>query len=540
MRKTPTRPQTQEATPLKQQQRRITIHDVIAPAAGSVALDLRYRKPTPTTSDRIKTIAHRAHRPLRAITKILFYPLMGVVLIAFSSNHRVYATATPNDDYRTVTQVYVTSSDLVTSCHTDTNVTGSWSSYINDASKWLYTTDQAAYASSFATALASGSWAVNQHGDTDSRRLVDIYWYDNASGGQASVDWTSGAVVYNPPSGGTLHFVRLGVDGACAVKVVNSQTYNTGRILSIDPDVSSEDTKNLLVGGLVTINYPSGYVGIPIVTTAHLANVVYPVINYTVDNYELDASYGYNLNYHAPQSVQLNWNLYQKQTGGALTSVGDTITTAENEHAKIKISTIGDYVLVLEYHIIPPATYDINNVDTIGTTSVGFNYDGTAITQSTQDMTCTNGNCVPLAIYADCSTYGVNVVGGFGCVVGNALKAIQAFLKYLFIPNALKLKDSFDAMSTKADEKLGFLLYPVTFVVQFFTAFGDTSNNWCTESSCTKSFGNLFGKDYTVNFTQLKTTIPSMYDFMITAIRALTIFGVLYMLRRKYLEVMTS
>lgn len=113
------------------------------------------------------------------------------------------------------------------------------------------------------------------------------------------------------------------------------------------------------------------------------------------------------------------------------------------------------------------------------------------------------------------------------------VKALASF----FMPDGTKVKSYIDDFNTFMSDKLGFLVYPVTFMADFFGAFTDTSNNWCTSAGCTKSFGNIFGSNFSLNFTEMNIHMPSMFTWFLAALRGMTVLMLIFMVRHKFMEV---
>lgn len=124
------------------------------------------------------------------------------------------------------------------------------------------------------------------------------------------------------------------------------------------------------------------------------------------------------------------------------------------------------------------------------------------------------------------------ITNGFDAVVSGVAKAMA----YLFAPDANKTKASFDDFNSFMLAKLGFLAYPFQFIGNLFTAF-TSGTSWCSESSCTKSFGNLFGQPFNLNIIQLRSTMPTLWTWLTAMIRGLTILALILAVRKKYMGV---
>jgi hypothetical protein len=139
----------------------------------------------------------------------------------------------------------------------------------------------------------------------------------------------------------------------------------------------------------------------------------------------------------------------------------------------------------------------------------------------------------------------------FGCWVGRAFNGIentfiavaQAILKglaWLWAPDQLKTQQQFGSLNTFLQDKLGFMLYPITFIIDLFNSFTSTANNWCTTSSCVKSFGNFQGQPFSININTGATVYPAIWQYFLAAIRGLTVLGLIFAIRHKYLEIVNK
>lgn len=107
----------------------------------------------------------------------------------------------------------------------------------------------------------------------------------------------------------------------------------------------------------------------------------------------------------------------------------------------------------------------------------------------------------------------------------------------LLAPDSGKTDYVFQDLNAYMQDKLGFLAYPVTFTVDLLNSF-NAGGNWCNESSCSKNFGTIWGQPLTINLTQLKTSAPEIWTFGIVTLRGLTVAGLIFAIRSKYMEVL--
>jgi len=117
-------------------------------------------------------------------------------------------------------------------------------------------------------------------------------------------------------------------------------------------------------------------------------------------------------------------------------------------------------------------------------------------------------------------------------------EAIVSGIASIFAPDSTQIKSDFDTLGAFMDTKFGFLTYPFTFINNIFNAFNNSSNNWCTTSSCTKNFGNFYGHPFSVNVTQLKTSVPTYYTWFTLFMRGLLVLALLLSLRSKFMKVL--
>lgn len=118
-------------------------------------------------------------------------------------------------------------------------------------------------------------------------------------------------------------------------------------------------------------------------------------------------------------------------------------------------------------------------------------------------------------------------------LVSIATGAANVFAK-LFMPDGSQIKSDFDSLTTSMTSTLGFLAYPITFLVDTFNAFKGTTNNWCTSSSCSKNFGTFMGANVIVNFAQPATTMPTIWTWFKTLLQGLVVLEIVFMVRKRY------
>lgn len=141
-----------------------------------------------------------------------------------------------------------------------------------------------------------------------------------------------------------------------------------------------------------------------------------------------------------------------------------------------------------------------------------------------------------------CSTFDIacHIAATFRSI-GDTFNAVgQAIVRgfaALFAPDMTEIQNSFSDFNTFMQQKLGFLVFPIVFLVDSINSFSDTTNQWCSSSSCVKNLGNMLGGNLTIDFNALKNTMPSIWTFFISTMRGLIVVALVLGIRRKYMEV---
>jgi hypothetical protein len=115
--------------------------------------------------------------------------------------------------------------------------------------------------------------------------------------------------------------------------------------------------------------------------------------------------------------------------------------------------------------------------------------------------------------------------------------AIAGFIAQIWLPDGDQITTDFNEFQSFLVNKLGFLTYPFTFIVDMFTAFGNTTNSWCNTNSCSKNFGNFFGKSFTLDLNAPATVYPTLWAYFLNLIRGITVLGLILAVRQKYMRI---
>jgi hypothetical protein len=111
--------------------------------------------------------------------------------------------------------------------------------------------------------------------------------------------------------------------------------------------------------------------------------------------------------------------------------------------------------------------------------------------------------------------------------------------KKLFVPSASVVKASIDGMQTTANAKFGVLLYPITFASTFFDHFVHPPPSFCNDTECHFSPGNFMGAPFTFDLGYMQHHIPTLWNVLINLFRVFVLVAFLFLIRRKYLGIMS-
>jgi len=478
------------------------------------------------------------------ITKKRLVPLVIIAAIVISLFGWIrFATATSEFDsnYNTEDVIEITSTPAVGCPAYD--LSSDWYSYFKSlTTAQTHFSSQAtldAYKASFDIALQQGgSWGVSTQlsASAPQYQTVNVMWSEVAG---ANITFSGTNVILNRANNQNslrmFTFIIKGVHdggGSCVAEWVNPTNNNTSIIISTQTTVASP-IRNAFYGGDYTVSYPIGYAGKPIKSVYNPPDTFYPDFTYTVDILEFTAQYLGNVPYTNTSLVNLRWRIVGKDNAGLYNQIIADIDTPEEVAVNYTFETTGDYEIWLDYEINPPGQLD--PPDKVKTMVQRIKVDGSTYTSSTTQSECTSGVCNQPDIYEDCTTFGANIVSGFSCVMRNFGIYLRGVLTNLFVPSGLFIRNYFNSLNAFLQEKLGMLVYPITFIISTFNEFITAANT----PSCTVSpSGTFFGASMNINFCLIENNMPAIWNGFITFIRALTVYVVVMALYRKFMVIM--
>jgi hypothetical protein len=117
-------------------------------------------------------------------------------------------------------------------------------------------------------------------------------------------------------------------------------------------------------------------------------------------------------------------------------------------------------------------------------------------------------------------------------------QAILRGLALLWIPSGDEIKTDIDSLSTFMSNKLGFLVYPVTFFGDLFDAM-DGSGTWCNTTTCELSATSGLGGTVKLDLLGLSHHGGAdLWNWFLLFIRGTTVVGLLIMLNNRLREVL--
>jgi len=127
------------------------------------------------------------------------------------------------------------------------------------------------------------------------------------------------------------------------------------------------------------------------------------------------------------------------------------------------------------------------------------------------------------------------VHNAFAGVADDFLAGTQALAKYIgevFLPNGTQLNADWSSFYTTLQTKLGFLLWPFSFIAGLFSAVTTTA------TCCSIPGATFFGRTMpSIDLTYASTAMPTIWGYCQDVVRGLTILLLIFGLRRKFLEI---
>lgn len=443
----------------------------------------------------------------------------------------IYDNAYSLDDFITVI------SAPAASCP-DINLSGSWYSdflAITDADTHFEsqaTVDE--YQDSLANTIAnSGVWGVNVQSDQNAfRQTVTIYW---AQQDDTELDWSTSSVSLekNHNQDEDFYLVQIIAErdhdgtGGCGAHYINFQRVSS--VVVSNDQTTLLDVRNVFLGGTYDTNYPVDYGGTDVRQTYKPPLTFYPEFEFIVENFDIRATYQGNIPYDYEYPVSTRWTMLGKDSNGAYVVQLDQQVLGEFDTYSYSTAQHGEYELKLEWLIDPPGQYP--PPDTIGVRHQRLFTDGSIYSGNTSTNDCNGGICEQPSPYQDCST--LDLV----CNFGNFQIWLRTTLITLFVPSSSFVNQYFNDLNNFIQEKLGLLIYPVTFLIGMLNDIIAAAGS----PQCTFNPGGTFwGAPVQLDVCVVENNWPTVWTALSSIVRSLTIVALIVALYRKLLSILGS
>lgn len=131
----------------------------------------------------------------------------------------------------------------------------------------------------------------------------------------------------------------------------------------------------------------------------------------------------------------------------------------------------------------------------------------------------------------------------YGCFLNAKMAEFWNFLRDLFIPALPDLKGSFNQLSDALSKKLGFLFYPFKWFIQLFQALINATSSCSIDTSQVpgaNANGLFWGRPVRLSVCSAERDLPQVYNVSVFFIRIVTVFGLLYLLYHRLINLLTT
>lgn len=131
----------------------------------------------------------------------------------------------------------------------------------------------------------------------------------------------------------------------------------------------------------------------------------------------------------------------------------------------------------------------------------------------------------------------------YGCFLNAKMAEFWNFLRDLFIPALPDLKGPFNQLSDSLSKKLGFLFYPFKWFIQLFQALINATSSCSIDTSQVpgaNANGLFWGRPVRLSVCSAERDLPQVYNVSVFFIRIVTVFGLLYLLYHRLVNLLTT
>lgn len=392
----------------------------------------------------------------------------------------------------------------------------------------------------------------------DTAPTPDAYYFGKAAGSFSTI-W-SATIRYQRSHNGT---------GACDDKtVVGVSSHSSGVPFTalVDENGVPSRSKNYLLSGNISVDYPAGYEGIGYNQAGNSDAIYSPKVDVTVSNgsdltYSMAAapipelkqcfSAGARLwQFDDPEHTEGYVEIMLDDNGTPVGEVpGQYSPLVIGKYYVLNVATEFIYKLPLLTGGLPgdekcnQAYLDEHYPEAVfADTAVYFEADGSDFSLRSDDLDCSYISvgvgvgdqgyaCNVEAVVEDCEDISLFNFEAFTCYMSAFFKEAGAAIGRLFIPRSSVISGHFGALKNKADEKLGFVSESLAMVFGVFDSLADG----VTSPSPDLSFpGTFFGETFGFSVDVINDINPTLHTWLLTTIRVLTIAALVFAAFRLY------
>ena len=471
---------------------------------------------------------------------------LAVIALPLIAPFTAYATSAYDNVYHETDEMWLAGKNQTYgNCVLD--IASNWSSYITDSANWLTGSDFTNARAAFTTALSSGDWAVSNrfNGYPDTYSSSVWVWFSTSN--NLKMFWSQYGTSLDTTDNTSYYEVRIEprstVNGVCVGKLTNvnmvtdpSVLNSTSTPFSLTPSGTNfNNNTSALLTNITDYNYPTGYAGL-IPRNSYSPKQFWFSFRTQIDNQQLKVlpndtdnepgCFLYRTSIYQGDGDSVDdWEqieLYSLPVGRDIEKVYEDLPYADNYH-----------LAVATENCPPPYTDTLYDGGMHNIQVVDFKIDGSAYTLDTRDMNCADGMgfCTAPTELEDCTTFGTDVVGGFGCVMRNFIQLLKNLFTFMFVPSPYLIQGIFGQFTDFFNGKFGFLTYPFVFISDFFAGITGGGDD------CEQNFaGNFFGANgISLN---LCTAITPAYEALVRVIvSTATVVGLIFAYHRKYMDI---
>lgn len=287
--------------------------------------------------------------------------------------------------------------------------------------------------------------------------------------------------------------------------------------------------------------YPPGYNGTPV--QPETRDKIYPKILYLVAEYDFTANYvgdtiiPFNqVNQVCTLDQQPMYVTYSILASGEIIN---SRTLKCDETYNFKLPGYDNYELYVVYtnatgEIIGETDNYILNASIMPFVADGSSYTGANDGSQGECSTIDNMQvCEQVSPYEDCSEFGIDLIGGFGCIIKNFQIWIKATAMQLFVPRTSYFNGFSQTFGTLVESKLGFAATAYSMLVDWINSL------IFVEADCTPTLGGgtFFGATMNYNFCAFEQAAPTIWTPLITIARLSIAAGFVFIAYRRMLEI---